>query len=250
MANTHHHSCIMRSWTSLIQSSFNTHPRISCRYPVKASMSLYVLFQKSYESSHWKEKSEADGSISACSLGCFTTARRLALKIFMETTHPAGGSKRNCVLFARMPEARLPKGNRLCGVTPGDGHPCTHTDARGGPQPGRSYGRAVLGRDREEPLPSSRCRWRWALPGRFEELGTARPMLQLQQGRRRTPASGWLVPITGVSRGAAASPRGAAALRGGAGAGKLPEVSGCPSQPRAQPPALSLSPKAPTAPAD
>lgn len=89
-------------------------------------MSLYVLFQKSYESSHWKEKSEADGSILACSLGCFTTARRLALKIFMETTHPAGGSKRNCVLFARMPEARLPKGNRLCGVTPGDGHPCTH----------------------------------------------------------------------------------------------------------------------------
>lgn len=53
-----------------------------------------VLFQKS-PSSHRKEKSEADGVISGCSLGCFTIARTLAWKIFMETTHPAGGSKRD-----------------------------------------------------------------------------------------------------------------------------------------------------------
>lgn len=55
---------------------------------------LYTHFRKSL-SSHWKEKSEADGNIWACSFGCFTVARRLALKIFMETPHQAGGSKRD-----------------------------------------------------------------------------------------------------------------------------------------------------------
>lgn len=225
-------------------------------------MPLHVLFQKP-QSLHWKEKSEADGSTSACLVGCFTTARRLALKIFTETTHSAGGSERNRILPAWVPEARRPKGSRLCGVTPGDGHPgravCVviyhFTRMPGeGRTPRPSQAGAPEGLFRQEmgtsPSPASAGRGELSATRAFEQrpegTGTAGPMLQpAEEGSAR-----WLVPLIRAGRGAAAVPRGAAALRGGAGAGKLPEVSGCPSQPRAQPPALARSPKAPTAPAD
>lgn len=48
-------------------------------------MSLNVLFRKS-QSSQCKEASEADGSISVCPFPCLISARRLALKVFTETT--------------------------------------------------------------------------------------------------------------------------------------------------------------------
>lgn len=127
-------------------------------------LSLYVVFRKSL-SSRWKEKSEADGNTSACSFGYFTIARRRALKTFMETPHQVGGSKRHHYFVSMDDRGQATEGGpALLGDSgrrtsvrtriPGEG--CSPREPP--PQPGGGYGGAVLGRARDEPFPSIRCR--------------------------------------------------------------------------------------------
>lgn len=236
----------MRSWTSFIPSSFNTHPRVSCQCFYVAKCTLSKISEFTVQGGKW-----SGWQYLGLSVSLFNYCQKTGIEGLSSRRPLAEGSQRNPYLSAWMTEARLRRGDtgsRPPVRTRAPGERCTPR-----PQPGgateRLFGKEIV----TSPSPAS-LQGCWALPGRFEqrpeELGTAGPMLQLRQGRRRKTLPGESVGPARGGRRAAAILRGAAALRGGAGAGKLPEVSGCPSQPRALPPALALSPKAPTAPAD
>lgn len=119
-------------------------------------------------------------SILACSFPCLTAARRLALKAFMETNHPAGGSKRNQYFVCTNDGGRAPEGEPAIRPHTDTGEGLYQAEARGHSQAGateRLFWEGIGMSPSPAPAAGGCCR---ALPGRFErrpeELGTAGPV--------------------------------------------------------------------------